>query len=110
MRRRRRRTPVVAREGDMVIDGHVTARLLGMRLLDLDAHVVVGAAPGGPAIAARSRPGAPALPVGGADRRSDGDRSTTGGRSRDPRALPLARARELLSEGTSVLAEARRIH
>jgi|SoiMetStandDraft_5_1073268.scaffolds.fasta_scaffold56397_2 hypothetical protein len=98
----------------MVIDGHVRARLLGMRLLDLEAHVVVGTATAGPAIAASSRRGAPALPARTSDRRHDGagdgagDRNGTAPAGR-PRQPALARARELLSEGTSVLDEARRI-
>ena len=46
MRRRGRRAerlPVV-RRGDRVIDGRVRARLLGLPVLDIDAHVVVATA------------------------------------------------------------------
>ena len=46
MRRRGRRAerlPVV-RRGDRVIDGRVRASLLGLPLLDIDAHVVVATA------------------------------------------------------------------
>lgn len=111
MRRRGRRTPALPREGDIVIDGHIRARLLGMKLLDLDAHVVVGTATAA-SIAAGADRGAtgralvPARPrAGRAPIEVDGDRA----QARDPRNLPLARARELLTEGTAVLAEARRI-
>ena len=98
MRRRGRHTqrlPVV-RRGDRVIDGRVRARLLGLPLLDLEAHVVVATARDGtvrdvieadePALRA-------ARPV-----RADG-------------AAPpeLARAVRLLAEGSSALDDARRL-
>ena len=110
MRRRGRRAPALPREGDIVIDGHVRARLLGMKLLDLDAHVVVGTA-SAPIVAGADTGvtrGALAPPPPGGGRAPievDGDRAP----ARDPRSLPLARARELLTEGTTVLAAARRI-
>ena len=49
MRRRGRRAErlPVGRLGDRVIDGRVRARLLGLPLLDIDAHVVVATARGG---------------------------------------------------------------
>lgn len=95
--RGRRRALVVPQPGDLVIDGHVRARLLGFRLLELDAHLVVGNA--------RARPAAtPAAGVDGARR------VVTAGEADDRNALPLARAQRLLVEGSSVLAEARRIH
>jgi hypothetical protein len=108
MFRRRRRSPAVPREGDMVIDGHVTARLLGMRLLDLEAHVVVGTVSDTARAALRS---APAITARSAEAPTDGDRRGVGNGAggRDLRALPLARAQQLLAEGTTVLAEARRI-
>jgi hypothetical protein len=91
----------------MVIDGHVQARLLGLRLLELDAHVVVGAAPrtgavGGAPVDARSRQRRDdAFPAAAShDGRRSGDRSDV---------LPLARAQRLLAEGSTVLAGARRI-
>jgi hypothetical protein len=88
---------VVPHPGDLVIDGNVQARLLGLRLLELDAHVVVGNAHAWPA----------ATPAAGVD----GAREVvTAGEAVDRDALPLARAQRLLVEGSSVLAEARRIH
>jgi hypothetical protein len=87
---------VVPQPGDLVIDGHVRARLLGLPLLELDAHVVVGNAQPRPAATG-------AVVVDGA-----GGVITAGdGVGRE--ALPLARAQRLLAEGSSVLAEARRI-
>jgi hypothetical protein len=100
MRRRgrgRRRALVIPHPGDLVIDGNVRARLLGLRLLELDAHVVVGNAHARPAT----------TPAAGVD----GARGVvTAGEAVDSDALPLARAQRLLVEGSSVLAEARRIH
>jgi hypothetical protein len=91
--RRRDRLPVVAREGDMVIDGRLRARLLGLPLLDIDAHVVVAMAP--------PRPQA----------------TISGRRERHRRPLPsngsvqptLTRAVRLLAEGSTALDDARRI-
>jgi hypothetical protein len=98
----------------MVIDGHVQARLLGLRLLELEAHVVVGNA-----TPARPRPG---IVLGGAttqvprsERRALPGRpqpATELGRpanadGRDP--LPLATAQRLLAEGSTVLAATRRM-
>ena len=99
MRRRdrgRRRAFVVPQPGDLVIEGRVRARLLGVQLLDLDAHVVVGNA--------RSAEVAP--PAARADG-STGVIAAVEARDRD--ALPLARAQRLLAEGSSVLAGARSI-
>ena len=111
--RRRRRRAAVAHPGDMVIDGHVEARLLGVRLLELDAHVVVGNA-----TARRPRPGvvlagaAPAVPRPARAERPEQrpplevTRSTRAD-GRDP--LPLARAQRLVAEGSTVLAATRRM-
>ena len=93
--RRVDRLPIV-RRGDRVIEGHVRARLLGLPLLDLDAHVVVSTARDG---TGRDviEPDDPALralrPV-----RADG--------SAPPE---LARAVHLLAEGSSALDDARRL-
>jgi hypothetical protein len=93
--RRVDRLPIV-RRGDRVIEGHVRARLLGLPLLDLDAHVVVSTARDG---TGRDviEPDDPALralrPV-----RTDG--------SAPPE---LARAVHLLAEGSSALDDARRL-
>lgn len=102
IRRRRAQAP---RPGDMVIDGHVRARLLGVKLLELDAHIVVGEAGedrrlGGTPTLTAAPPAALAPSAG----RAGGD-----GALRDRDALPLARAQRLLAEGTTVLAGARRI-
>ena len=90
MRRRgrgRRRALVVPQQDDLVIDGQVRARLLGIRLLDLDAHVVVGNA--------HTRPAA--TPAAGLD----GVRTVvTAGEADDRHALPLAEAQRLLAEGS----------
>lgn len=82
------------RRGDTVIDGRVRARLLGLTLLDLDAHVVVATAPGPRADSVEST-----------------RRSTRAVPASDGHAPPeLARAVRLLAEGTTALDDARRIH
>jgi hypothetical protein len=105
VRRGRRRDggPVVPGPGDLVIDGHVRARLLGLRLLELDAHVVVTNAPSRRAVRA-SPAGVRPSPAGDG---VTGSVPAAGPVDRD--ALPLARAQQLLAEGSSVLAGARRI-
>ena len=98
MRRRGRRTeriPVV-RRGDRVIDGRIRARLLGLPLLDLDAHVVVATARNG---AVRD--------VIEADESARRDVRAV---RADGTAPPeLVRAVRLLAEGTSALDDARRL-
>ena len=97
MRRRGRHTqrlPVV-RRGDRVIDGHVRARLLGMPLLDLDAHVVVATARDGTG---------DVIDAGAPVRRAVRDVRADG--SAPPE---LVRAVRLLAEGTSALDDARRL-
>jgi hypothetical protein len=98
MRRRGRRgDPVpIVRSGDRVIDGRIRARLLGLPLLDLDAHVVVATVRDGtrgdviePDESARRA----VRPV-----RADG--------SAPPE---LAQAVRLLAEGSSALDDARRL-
>jgi hypothetical protein len=81
----------------MVIDGRVRARLLGVRLLELEAHVIVATARVRPVT---STPSAyPAVPDGRVPLATDG-------------AAPhaLSRAVRLLGEGSSALDDARRIH
>lgn len=98
MRRRGRHTqrlPVV-RRGDRVIDGRVRARLLGLPLLDLDAHVVVATA--------RDESGRDVIDAGAPARRGVRDVRADG--SAPPE---LARAVRLLAEGTSALDDARRL-
>jgi hypothetical protein len=88
---------VIARSGDQVIDGRLTARLLGVRLLDIDAHVVVAAARDAGTTSRPARnagvPSRPAPPAAGAD----------------GRAPALRRAVRLLDEGSSALEDARQI-
>ncbi|HZA79662.1 MAG TPA: hypothetical protein VE623_25065 [Acidimicrobiales bacterium] len=103
MRRRRRsgeRPPVVVRRGDKVIDASVRARLLGLHILDIDAHVVVATARQGHG-SARWETGPTALGAanrGGVPLPADG--------STPPE---LARAVRLLAEGSSALDDARRL-
>jgi hypothetical protein len=104
---RRARRPVIARPGDHVIDGRLTARLLGLRLLDIDAHVVVAVATD----AARAGPPSPA-PAPVRDARSRPARPARSARptaSLDGGAPALRRAVRLLDEGSSALDDARRI-
>ncbi len=91
MGRRAGRRPVAPREGDVVVDARVRARLLGMPLLTIDARIVV--APARPALTVPSV-SAPAL-----TRSRDGDQA----------APELARAVRLIAEGSSLLDEASRL-
>jgi hypothetical protein len=98
MRRRGGRVDrhLIVRRGDRVIDGRVRARLLGLPLLELDAHVVVSTAPDGTGrdvIEADETAHRAVRPV-----LADG--------SAPPE---LIRAARLLAEGTSVLDDARRL-
>ena len=90
--RRVDRLPIV-RRGDRVIEGRVRARLLGLPLLDLDAHVVVSTARDGSGrdVIETDEPALRAV-------RADG--------SAPPE---LARAVRLLAEGSSALDDARRL-
>ena len=86
------------REGDIVIDGRLRARLLGLRLLEIDAHVVVAPARTAPIVQALS---APARQGGhGTDRRI-----VTGSDAASP--PELAYAARLIAEGSDLLAQAR---
>jgi hypothetical protein len=95
MRRRGRRAerlPVV-RRGDRVIDARVRARLLGLPLLDIDAHVVVAT-----------------VREGGGGRVIETDEPALRAVRPDGSAPPeLARAVRLLAEGSSALDDARRL-
>jgi hypothetical protein len=90
--RRGDRVPVV-HEGDTVIDGRVRARLLGLPLLDIDAHVVVSTARegSGSGVIERDQPGLRTVRADGSVRPE------------------LARAVRLLAEGSSALDDARRL-
>ena len=96
MRRRGRRGDrlLIMSRGDRVIDGRVRARLLGLPLLDLDAHVVVSTARDGRDVIGPDEPTLRAVRQG----RVDG--------SAPPE---LVRAVRLLAEGTSALDDARRL-
>ena len=102
MRRGRLRDQRAPRPGDLVIDGRLRARLLGLRLLDIDAHVVVapartppiGRRAGSPGRAGRDRAGESDVPqriVMGPD---------------GPSPPELAYAARLIAEGSSLLDEA----
>jgi hypothetical protein len=93
---RRRDRILIVRRGDRVIDGRIRARLLGLPLLDLDAHVVVATARDG---------------TGRAMIEADEPAPRTGRPVRvDGTAPPeLVRAVRLLAEGTSALEDARRL-
>jgi hypothetical protein len=99
MRRRGRRHTdrlLVVRRGDRVIDGRVRARLLGLPLLDLDAHVVV----------ATARDGTGRELIG-----ADGPAHRAVRPLRADGTVPpeLVRAVRLLAESTSALDDARRL-
>ena len=95
MRRRGRRAerlPVV-RRGDRLIDGRVRARLLGLPVLDIDAHVVVATAR-----------------EGGGRRVIESEEPMLRSAQVDGSAPPeLARAVRLLAQGSSALDDARRL-
>lgn len=107
-RRRPGSTSPAAAEGDLVIDGRIRARLLGLPLLDLDAHVVVGPARPRP-VATSASPDrarssrAAALPPARTAVLVDGP----GPNGSRPSAL--SRAMRLLGEGSTALDDARRI-
>ena len=98
IRRRGRRTDYrpIARRGDRVIDGRIRARLLGLPLLNLDAHVVVSTAPDGIGrdVIEADEPALRAVRAIRADGSSPPE---------------LARAVRLIAEGTSALDDARRL-
>ena len=110
-RRRSGSTFPAAAEGDLVIDGSIRARLLGLPLLDIDAHVVVGPA--------RTRPVATAAsPDQARSRRADRATALPSARTaglvdgtgpNGSRPSPLGRAMRLLGEGSTALDDARRI-
>lgn len=109
-RRRSGRTSPVAADGDLVIDGRIRARLLGLPLLDLDAHVVVGPARVRGA-ASRESPEevtprtAQRATVVTSTRRSP----LVSGASTNGASSQLGRAVRLLGEGSSALDDARSI-
>ena len=99
LRGRRAERPPVVRRGDRVIDGRVRARLLGLPLLDIDAHFVVGTA----FVVVTASDGTEATAIGPDERARRPVRA-------DGSAPPeLARAVRLLAEGSSALDDARRL-
>lgn len=119
MWRRGRRQPVAEREGDLVVRGRVHARLLGVPLLDIDAHVVV--TPARPPLGARRggllspgrRPITTTATIVTDDGDDDGDEAGRPLRRRPvvglARPVRLARADDLIAESASLLDEASRI-
>jgi hypothetical protein len=107
MRRRAGRRPVVAAQGDLLIDGRLRARLLGLPLLDVDVQVVV--APARPALTvppvAADRTGLPGRP----ESRSRWAAARTVAGTDESSPPQLARAVRLIAEGSTALDEARRI-
>jgi hypothetical protein len=94
----------------MIIRARVRARLLGIRLLTLDAHIIA-AAGGNPflAIPASGQPGPPPQLPSRADRAVAA--LEPAGLTRATDAAPgssVARARELVEQGTRVLDQERR--
>jgi len=110
-RRRSGRTSPVAADGDLVIDGRIRARLLGLPLLDLDAHVVVGPARVRPAGSSAAAKPAVTRPTGRAAMRPVAGRASIedGVEVNGSRASALGRAVRLLGEGSTALDDARRI-
>jgi hypothetical protein len=102
VRRGRHREHPAPRPGDLVIDGRLRARLLGLHLLDIDAHVVVA-----PARTTRiARRGGPSS-LAGRDRAREADVPQRTGTGPDGPSPPeLAYAARLIAEGSSLLDEA----
>lgn len=111
IRRRRsgRRSPIAA-DGDLVIDGRIRARLLGVPLLDLDAHVVVGPARVRPAASTASSEQVSARTVERGTVLPSASRSPLfTGTTTNGATSQLGRAVRLLGEGSSALDDARSI-
>ena len=112
IRRRRGRASPVAADGDLVIDGRIRARLLGLPLLDLDAHVVVGPARTHRPASAPAAPLATSQPSGRPAVRPSAGSAVVGTDSVAPNGShpsALGRAVRLLGEGSTALDDARRI-
>ena len=104
MRRSRRQQPTIPRAGDLIIDGRLRARLLGLHLLDIDAQIVV--APARPvAVAAVGSQGR-----AGSGRHGEHEMQRRNGIAPDAPAPPeLAHAVRLIAEGSKLLDEAARV-
>ena len=103
-RSRRQQQPTIPREGDLIIDARVRARLLGLHLLDIDAQIVV----------APARPALTVTAVGARDRAvpgRDGDQAMQRRidiTSDAPAPPELADAVRLIAEGSNLLDQATR--
>ena len=107
MRRSRLRQVRTPRQGDLVIDGRLRARLLGLHLLDIDAQIVVAPARTAPTLAAVGARSRAASSGDGASGKPEMQRrvGTPPGASAPPE---LAYAARLIAEGSNLLDEATR--
>jgi hypothetical protein len=95
------------RQGDLVIDARVRARLLGLHLLDIDAQIVVAPARSAPTLAAAGTRRGGGSGGDGASGPQEMQRRI--GISSDSPAPPeLAYAARLIAEGSNLLDEATR--
>jgi hypothetical protein len=104
--RRRRPQPTAPRNGDLIIDARVRARLLRLPLLDIDAQIVVAPARASvlPVAAVHSPSRA------SSDRESRPEQHRPRAISPDAPAPPeLAHAMRLIREGSTLLDEAARV-
>lgn len=102
MRRNRRQQRTIPREGDLIIDGRLRARLLGLHLLDIDAQIVVAQARTAVVVTAVGPQGR-----AGSGRVGEHERHRRIGMSPDAPAPPeLAHAVRLIAEGSKLLDEA----
>lgn len=108
MRRSRHRQVRTPRQGDLIIDGRVRARLLGLRLLDIDAQIIVAPVRTAPTLAAVGVRGRARSGGDGASGNHEMQRSirTPPGASAPPE---LAYAARLIAEGSNLLDEAARV-
>ena len=105
MRRSRRQQPTTPRQGDLIIDGRLRARLLGLHLLDIDAQIIVAPARTAVAVAAVGSQGR-------AGSGPDGDPAMHRRIAISPEAPAppeLAHAVRLIAEGSKLLDEAARV-
>jgi hypothetical protein len=100
--RRNRRQQTIPREGDLIIDGRLRARLLGVHLLDIDARIVVAPARTAVAVAAVGPQGR-----AGSGREGEHVLHRRMAMSPDAPAAPeLAHAVRLIAEGSKLLDQA----
>ena len=101
MRRGGHREQKAPRPGDLVIDGRLRARLLGLHLLDIDAHVIVAPARTPPIVRRVGSSGR-----AGTDRAGEPDVRQRLAIGPDGSLPELAYAVRLIAEGSSLLDEA----